>query len=221
MGLSVNEIFSSIQGEGIHTGFTTTFIRLAGCNLDCKWCDTKYALKITDGDELQISDIIHKVNTLGMELVCLTGGEPLFQKGSIDLVRDLLQDGLRVDIETNGSLDISEFVKLGSNVMISIDVKPPSSGEENMFLRANLQCLRPIDQIKFIISDKEDLAFAIGFIEKNSLNSNIILTPVNNEGGVLIVDELIERIRTKDLSSSIRVMVQTHKVIWDADKRGV
>ncbi len=221
MGLSVNEIFSSIQGEGIHSGLPTIFIRLAGCNLDCKWCDTKYSLKFSDGEEMEISTIIQKVKGSGITNICLTGGEPLFQKGSIDLVRGLLRLGSRIDIETNGSLDISEFVNLGSDVMISLDVKPPSSGEMNKFLGANLNFLRSTDQIKFIIADNVDMEFAFKFIEENSLRSNIILTPVDNCGGDKIVEKLIDMKRSKDLPPSIRVMIQTHKVIWDPKERGV
>ena len=99
MNLSVNEIFSSFQGEGVHTGLPTTFIRLAGCNLECNWCDTGYALKLTDGDQMSTDLILRKVKELGLDLICLTGGEPLLQKGTLELVRILLNNGYEIKLE--------------------------------------------------------------------------------------------------------------------------
>ena len=93
MDLSVNEIFPSFQGEGIHTGLPTTFIRLAGCNLQCQWCDTRYALSMENGDRMTIADILGVVKDIGIGTVCITGGEPLFQRSSLKLVSELIDEG--------------------------------------------------------------------------------------------------------------------------------
>ena len=166
MDLSVYEIFTSFQGEGIHTGLPTTFIRLAGCNLDCRWCDTKYALRIEDGKMMSIHDIIGSVERSGLDLICLTGGEPLVQENGLELVRELMERSKRIDLETNGSLDIRPYAGMGPDIMISMDVKTPSSGQEDRFLLSNLDGLRKHDQLKFIVADQKDLDFALDFIGK-------------------------------------------------------
>lgn len=221
LDLSVNEIFPSFQGEGIHTGLATTFVRLAGCNLKCQWCDTKYALKLSDGEMMSIDDILRKVKDIGLDLICLTGGEPLFQKDAFVLVRTLIEEGFQIDIETNGSMDIGPFSHLGKNVTISMDVKTPSSGESSSFLKGNLKKLRKDDQLKFIIGSDDDLMFSVDLIEKELPGCNIIITPVDNEGGERIAERLMDFVIEKDLPENIRLMIQTHKVIWHPARRGV
>ena len=151
--LVVNELFTSFQGEGLHTGLRTTFIRLAGCNLDCLWCDTRYARDPDSGIPTSIVDLISRVKDEGTTLVCITGGEPFLQKGLGDLIGGLLGLGMSVDIETNGSLPLRDHVLEHPSVFLSVDVKTPSSGEGGSFLMENLDLLRPSDQLKFVVRE--------------------------------------------------------------------
>ena len=156
MRLRIIEIFESIQGESSFAGLPFTFVRLAGCNLSCAWCDTAYAIAHS-GNEIEMNDILHRISSAGMRHVCITGGEPLCQNASIDLMRELVQRGYVVTLETNGSLDISE---VPHGVHRIIDVKCPSSGmcERNRW--ENLRQLRDSDEIKFVIQDRNDFDYA-------------------------------------------------------------
>jgi len=221
LSLSVNEIFTSFQGEGLHTGLPTTFIRLAGCNLRCEWCDTEYALDLKDGTEMSIEEIVDMVKRSSIQLVCLTGGEPLMQTDAVSLVRSLMDADISIDIETNGSIDISDLIASLPSVMVSIDVKTPSSKEQGSFLMGNLDHLRPSDQMKFIIKDNTDLQFALAFISENEPACKIVITPVDNKGGEDLAKRILELVRKGKLPRDIRLMVQSHKVLWDPELRGV
>jgi 7-carboxy-7-deazaguanine synthase len=220
--LSVYEIFSSFQGEGIHTGLPTTFIRLSGCNLDCRWCDTRYAIDPSTGRSMGVDDIVHEVKEQGNEMICLTGGEPLVQKRTLDLVNALLEIGCSVDIETNGTVDLSLYSALGERVFLSVDVKTPSSGEQGSFLQKNFEYLRRQDQLKFIIGSQEDLRFSVDLVRTAAPECELIFTPVSNRGGDMVAEELKRSIKMGELPQRrTRLMVQTHKVIWPEDMAGV
>lgn len=224
MNYKINEIFTSIQGEGIHTGLPTTFIRLSGCNLRCRWCDTKYALDPENGKDMSIDGILSSVQKDNGKFICLTGGEPLLQSDISTLITTLIVGGYNVDIETNGSIDISNVVKDHPEVMISMDVKPPSSGESESLLVTNISYLRGSDQLKFIIEDDNDLNHAFMILEKYRPPSNIIFTPCSYGDGKFIAERLIGKLKDPNLSEILkrtRLMVQTHKVIWDRDQKGV
>ncbi|RLF66425.1 MAG: 7-carboxy-7-deazaguanine synthase QueE [Thermoplasmata archaeon] len=228
MELFINEIFTSIQGEGVHTGLATTFIRLSGCNLRCTWCDTPYAQELSSGKRTSIERILEEVRRRGIELVCITGGEPLFQNGTHELINALVDSGFVVDLETNGSMDISGIKRSEASIMISMDVKLPSSGEGESFLMENIDNLLEYDQLKFIIKDAVDMDSAFRFLEEHLPPCNVILTPVDNSGGDMLAEELIRRSRMNNPDSPLsnvlsrtRVMIQTHKVIWDPRRKGV
>ncbi len=227
MSLYINEIFASVQGEGIHTGLVTTFIRLAGCDLRCTWCDTPYSLSTEDGRPFPIEKVIKDIRSFGSSIVCITGGEPLVQKETVLLVEKLLNEGFETDIETNGAHDVSILPLKKKGLFISMDVKTPSSGESESFLTRNIAHLKKDDQLKFIIKDGEDLDFTYTFLKTYEPKCNIILTPCSNEGGKTIVERLILSFREqeegpfRDVLKRARVMIQTHKVLWLADKRGV
>lgn len=227
MDLVVNEIFTSIQGEGIHTGLVTTFIRLAGCDLRCRWCDTPYALSLKDGKPMSADEVLEEIRSGGTDLVCITGGEPLFQKGTNLLVKKLLESGFRVDLETNGANDISILPLKEGSLFLSMDVKPPSSGESDGFLISNLDHMRGDDQLKFIVKDEKDLDFTMDFLSKHLPKCNIIIAPCSNEGGDKIAERIIwemkncQAVAFRNVLKRIRVMIQTHKVLWEPDLRGV
>jgi 7-carboxy-7-deazaguanine synthase len=218
-----------VQGEGIRTGVPTAFVRLAGCNLDCIWCDTRFSHTEIGTRKMEAEEILQEVSDLRMGSVCITGGEPFCHEGIDDLVAILLSKGLDVDVETNGSFDIVRFLKRCPGAFISMDVKTPSSGMEDSFRIDNLTYLRPSDQLKFILSDRIDWEFSLDFLRKYNPSCNIVFTPCHNKGGAdiasLIKAELVGSslngdIRLHRILSRSRLMVQTHKVIW-GDARGV
>lgn len=164
MALKVHEIFYSLQGETTTAGFTSVFIRLAGCNLDCTWCDTPQAK--SGGTEMTIDHIMAKIEGLEpFNHITLTGGEPLIQEDSLPLLHRLTDNGYEVQVETNGSV---LFDSMPRGVRIIADVKTPSSGEENSFKLENIRFLKKYDEVKFVIGLMEDYQFAKEFI-KNQL----------------------------------------------------
>lgn len=214
----VNEIFNSIDGEGTRAGSLSTFIRLAGCNIRCSYCDTSYSLKATDGKIMMIDEIISEVSKYNCKHITLTGGEPLIHNNCILLVKKLIDSGYTVNIETNGTLDISEY--LIDNCIITMDYKTPSSKMEHKMYIENLDKLRENDVLKFVCS-RSDLERVREVILSNKLDCWIYLSPVFNQIEakelVYFVKQLDEEIDTE----KIRVQVQLHKVVWNPKERGV
>ena len=208
--MRINEIFYSIQGEGATMGTHTTFVRLAGCNLSCRWCDTEYAKET--GEDMGIGEVIERVEEFGCEQVCVTGGEPLCQPDTPQLIDKLLDKGFLVTLETNGSHRI-EALECSSALMISLDIKCPSSGESENMLLSNIEMLGATDQLKFIIGNVKDYEYSKGLIEKYAPGCIIVMTPV---GGTEL-KELVEWVLKDGLR--VRVLPQLHKIIW-GDRRG-
>jgi len=200
--MKVVEIFYSLQGEGVLMGVPTTFVRFEGCNLDCAWCDTKYSRE--GGVEMSIAQILERVESLEAPFVCLTGGEPLMQDGIISLLRDLLDSEYHVSIETNGSMPL-EVLPTSEDILISMDVKCPSSGMSDKLHRDNLEFLGPRDQLKFVIADRVDYLYARKLIRENHFNCPVIMTPV----GGTDLKELASWVLTDRLW--VRVLPQLHK----------
>ena len=209
--MKINEIFLSIQGEGLLSGLPTVFIRTTGCNLRCRWCDTKYSY--FKGIEDVIDKIFEKVKNFGVRRVCLTGGEPLLQKDSFKLIEHLISEGYDVSVETNGSLDISQICK---KVIISLDIKCPSSGEDKKMKFSNLKLLTKEDQCKFIISDERDFQYAIEIIKKHRLErkTNVFFSPVEGVDAKKLVKSILKE------KLNVRIGLQLHKIIF-GNKKGV
>ncbi len=207
--MKVNEIFSSIQGEGVTIGIPTTFIRLTGCNLRCRWCDTKYAYE--DGEELDILGILTRVREMGNEQVCITGGEPLVQPETPKLIDKLVEQGYLVTLETNGSRSIEPLL-CSNSLMISMDVKCPGSGEHTKMEFSNIEMLSPSDQIKFIIAHRADYEYAAGVMKEHGPVCNIVMTPVDGKD----LKELAEWVLEDGLN--VRVLPQLHKIIWGNER---
>lgn len=217
--LIVNEIFDSIDGEGIRTGELATFIRLAGCNLRCRYCDTAYALKNNQGEEMTIEEIINRVKNIGIKNITLTGGEPLFQKNSFKLIDELIKNNFKVNIETNGAIDITPL--LDKDVIITLDYKTISSGMNSKMLLTNFEKLREQDVLKFVCNE-EDLSDIKEMLKKNNIKSFIYLSPIYKEiEPDKLVDFLKELHKENFNTDKIRIQIQLHKIIWDANKRGV
>ena len=217
--LKISEIFFSVQGEALYSGYPCIFIRTSGCNLNCSWCDTSYS---KDGKYFSIEKIVDKLRTYSnCKLVELTGGEPLVQPGSILLINQLISLGYKVLLETNGSCNIKSVHR---EVHIIMDVKCPSSGMSESNLIENLDYLKPHDEIKFVIQDKSDFEWAKSFIHKyhleknsNSIHSNLLVSPVLDKlNPATLVDWIKD---TKDIN--FKLNLQIHKFIWDPATRGV
>ena len=207
--LSVNEIFFSIDGEGKRAGKLAAFIRLAGCNLRCSYCDTEYAF--TDGQLMRIDEIAEAVE--GWENVTVTGGEPLLQ--DIHALLERLQ-GHEVNIETNGSVDVTPYHKYPW-VFFTLDYKCPSSGMESSMLEKNFQTLRSQDVLKFVVGDREDLRRAQEVCEKYEPRCPVYLSPVF---GKIEAKEIVEYMKSARYKNW-RLQLQLHKYIWPPDARGV
>lgn len=199
--MKVSEIFRSIQGEGRNQGMPCTFVRLAGCNLRCSWCDTPHAL--TGGIEMGCEEVIAQVCALGGTYVCITGGEPLTQKkGLLALVESLAVRGYRIDIETNGTINFSGFQDHAS---ICMDVKCPSSGE-----RSDLSLLPAItnkDSVKFVVKDLQDCEFASGVMNAYPVGGEVFFSPVEGSDATFVARYLVER----DIPA--RLQLQLHKIL--------
>jgi len=211
--LKVNEIFKSIQGESTFAGLLCVFIRLAGCNLRCTYCDTAYAYG--EGRDWKIPDLITRIAEYGCKLVEITGGEPLLQDETRNLAKKLILQGFNVLIETNGSFDISVVDK---RVVVIMDVKCPGSGMSRKNLWKNIDFLKHNDEVKFVISNKKDYLWAKSKIREFNLyqRCNILLSAVH---GKLEPYELAEWILKDNLQ--VRFQLQLHKYIWEPDRRGV
>jgi 7-carboxy-7-deazaguanine synthase len=210
--LRVTEIFFSIQGESSHVGRPCVFVRLTGCNLRCRWCDSEYTF--TGGEKMSIDDVLAKVKSYGSKLVEITGGEPLAQTEAFDLIKRLSDDGYEVLIETSGSIDITP---VDDRAKIILDIKCPGSGEMEKNLWSNLDHLRPHDEIKFVIADRRDYEWAKKIVAEKQLDRwTVLFSPV---WGEMDMKSLAEWMLADHVPA--RFQTQLHKHIWGADARGV
>ena len=209
--MKINEIFYSIQGEGKWTGFPNIFIRTTGCNLRCSYCDTKYAYK--QGIEKKIQEITKEIKKYYCTKICITGGEPLIQEDTIELIKHLLNLKYSVTVETNGSIKI-DSLKNKKNLIISLDIKTPSSKmHEKMFLQ-NINMLTKKDQIKFIIKNKKDYEYARIIIQKFKPKCDVFFQPVWKTNTEKLAKWILEDYL------KVKLGLQIHKIIW-GDKKGV
>ncbi len=211
--LKITEIYSSVQGESSYTGLPCVFVRLSGCPLRCRWCDTVYSFK--DGDAQSIEEIINKIDSFKIGLVELTGGEPLAQEGSFGLIDRLISRGFKVLIETGGSEPI-ERVNPAAHVIM--DIKCPASGMSDKNLWSNIDVLKPSDEIKFVVADRQDFDWAIQICRENRLEDkcNLLFSPA---WGHCKPDELVRWLLDDGIKA--RLNLQIHKYIWGPRAKGV
>jgi 7-carboxy-7-deazaguanine synthase len=211
--LKVNEIYYSIQGESTFAGKPCVFIRLTYCNLRCSYCDTEYAFY--EGEDKSIEEVIEEVKKYDSKLVEVTGGEPLVQKEAIHLMRKLCDDGYQVLLETGGSLPIDSVDK---RVRVILDLKCPSSKMKGKNLYENLDHLKPIDEVKFVIGTREDYEWAKEIINKYKINEKceILFSVVFNKLEPLTLTNWILEDKL-----NVRFQLQMHKFIWKPEERGV
>ena len=217
----IAETFSSINGEGTKAGQLSFFIRFTGCNLDCSYCDTKWA-NVPDASFTIMTDteIIGRVLDSGITNVTVTGGEPLIQKDIIPLLEGLLKIGRYVEIETNGAADIEPVIKMGAiRPSLTMDYKLPSSGMEKKMLLSNFELLDSRDTVKFVSGSREDLERAAEIISRYCLTEicPVYLSPVF---GKINPEDIVNFMLEKKLNG-VNLQLQLHKYIWDPNKRGV
>lgn len=214
MDLVVNEIFYSLQGESVYAGLPCVFVRLTGCNLRCRYCDTAYAYD--EGAAMPVAQVFNQVEQFGCRLVELTGGEPLIQAATPVLAQQLLDAGYTVLVETNGSLDIDRVDRRCSRIM---DLKCPSSGEAARNDPANLKRLSANDQLKLVIGDRDDFVFAKAMLSRLPASfpmERVIFSPVYNRLSPARLARWL-----LDSRIQARLQVQLHKVLWPDQERGV
>ena len=204
--LRITEIFRSLQGESRSVGLPTVFVRLTGCPLRCGYCDTTYAFK--GGEWQSIDQVLARVAAMQTRHVTVTGGEPLAQEGTPALLAALCDAGHRVSLETSGAQDICA---LDPRVIRVMDLKTPGSGEQAKNRLQNIDCLRPEDQVKFVVCDEADYLWAREMIEQYQLSGRceVLLSPVH---GRQDPTELAEWLLRDGLEA--RFQLQLHKLLW-------
>lgn len=204
--LKITEIFHSLQGEADTVGVPTVFVRLTGCPLRCQYCDTAYAFH--GGQWWELASILERVRELGSRHVCVTGGEPLAQKGCLALLRALCDGGWRVSLETSGAVSLEG---VDPRVVRVVDVKTPGSGEEPRNLYPELERLRPQDLVKFVICDRADYEWSCGKLRELALEGRctVLFSPSHEQ---LPARELADWILADRLP--VRFQIQLHKYLW-------
>ena len=209
--MKISEIFYSVQGESSFVGLPCIFIRFVGCHLRCGYCDTEYAFH--GGKSYLEEEVLDEIKRWDCQLVEITGGEPLLHKEAFTLMTKLSDMGYTVLLETSGSLSIE---KVDHRVHTIMDIKCPGSQEGGSFLMDNFRWLKSSDEVKFVISDRNDYEWAREFLDQQKITSPILFSP-NFE--VLSLKNLAEWILQDHLP--VRLQMQMHKYIWDPDVRGV
>lgn len=220
MKYKVVEIFESINGEGMRAGELAVFLRFAGCNLRCSYCDTMWA---NEADapfrEMELSEIVEKVCQFSVRNVTVTGGEPLLQENIALLLKELLKKGLSVEIETNGSVSLKQLSEELPELIFTMDYKLAGSSMESHMNVENFAVLSKKDTVKFVVSDRNDLNRAYEISNKYQLNRkcNLLLSPVFD---AIALEEIVDFMKAKSWKDA-RMQIQMHKVIWDPQERGV
>lgn len=217
----VAEIFTSINGEGTKAGQTAVFVRFTGCNLNCSYCDTKWANEPNAEYKLMTDrEILSRIKETGIKNVTLTGGEPLLREGIHELLKEIAKDGfLQAEIETNGSIDLKPFCDIENRPYFTMDYKLPSSGMEKHMCLENFEILEKKDTVKFVSGSIEDLKKALEIIRKYDLSRrcHVYISPVfGSIEPAKIVDFMVE-----NKLNDVNLQLQLHKFIWDPNMRGV
>ncbi|MBA7483715.1 7-carboxy-7-deazaguanine synthase [subsurface metagenome] len=197
----VSEIFRSLQGEGKNQGRPCTFVRLAGCNLRCAWCDTAYARE--GGEEMSLTQVLDRVWLQNGKQICITGGEPLLQQEEVlELLKKFSLHGYTVEIETNGTRD---FRAVQPYATICMDVKCPSSGERSDL--SLLPFITPRDCVKFVVADDNDLLYARAVMAQCEIRGEVFISPVEGSDYRAIADYIVKE------NLPVRFQLQLHKIL--------
>jgi 7-carboxy-7-deazaguanine synthase len=211
--LVIHEIYRSLQGESTYTGLPCTFVRLTACHLRCSYCDTAHAF--IRGETLSLDEVVERALATGDRLVEVTGGEPLLQAEVFSLMTRLADAGRTVLLETSGAVDIKP---VDPRVTIILDVKTPGSGEVSANLDANLALLKPIDEVKYVVCDRDDFDWSVDHIKAHDLTSKVPVL-IGAAHGRVDPTELAAWVLETGLP--LRLQVQLHKLLWGPTARGV
>ncbi|MBN2364412.1 radical SAM protein [candidate division WOR-3 bacterium] len=194
-------------------GYPFVVVRISGCNLECSWCDTRYAF--SEGSEMRTHEIISKIETFGIKRMLLTGGEPLLQEETFGFSKELVERGYFVAVETNGSLDIG---RLREEIHVVMDFKLPLSGMHDRMLISNFEKIKKTDDIKFVVAGRSDFEYALKITKEQGLEgkANLLFSPVF---GKVKLAELADWLMSSRLDA--RFHIQLHKIIWKSGMRGV
>ena len=216
--MQVIEKFTSINGEGLKQGELAVFIRFAGCNLRCSYCDTRYSFENPKFTDESVEEIMNYVRKANVKNITITGGEPLLQKNINELLEKLTNEGYNVEIETNGSINIKDFVN-NSNISYTLDYKLPVSLMEKHMDTENYKYITKKDSVKFVCGSDLDLKRVKEIIDQYDLTSktNCIISPVFN---MIKLESIVGFMKDNNLNN-LKMQIQIHKVIWDPNERGV
>jgi 7-carboxy-7-deazaguanine synthase len=209
--LRITEIFHSLQGETTTVGLPTVFVRLTGCPLRCGYCDTAYAFE--GGEKMAIQDILDTVADYKTDYITVTGGEPLAQPQCLDLLQQLCDLGYRVSLETSGAMPVKE---VDPRVIKIVDLKTPGSGEVSRNLYENINYLKPEDEVKFVICNRQDYDWSCMQVDQLRLRetgSEILFSPSQGELSPALLAQWILEDKLR-----VRMQLQTHKFIWGDEK---
>jgi len=209
--MRITEIYQSIQGESSFAGLPCVFVRTTGCDLRCSWCDSEFTF--TGGTRMTLDQVMADVDTYACQLVELTGGEPLLQVEIYELATRLADAGHTVLIETGGHRDIS---KLDPRVIRIMDLKCPASGECEKNLWSNLEHLRPVDEVKFVIADRADYAWTLRVIREHRLEDRVQIL-ISTAFGLIEPEQVVAWMLADKLRA--RFQLQLHKYIWPPNAR--
>ena len=207
--LRITEIFLSLQGECVEAGWPTVFVRLTGCPLRCRYCDTAYAFH--GGRRLALDAVLAEVASFGTRRVCVTGGEPLAQPAVHDLLRRLADEGYAVLLETSGALPVRD---VDPRVIRVVDFKTPGSGEEGRNDYTNVAALRPADQVKIVVTDRTDYLWALDLVRRHRLDTRatVWFSPAWGELEPRVLAEWI-----LEDHAPVRLQIQLHKILWGTE----
>ncbi|OQY09930.1 MAG: putative 7-carboxy-7-deazaguanine synthase QueE [Fusobacteriia bacterium 4572_132] len=222
MEYKVVEKFISVNGEGQKSGELSVFIRFAGCNLDCTYCDTKWANQKDVAYELMTENEIYSyIEGTGIKNITLTGGEPLLQENFEKLLEKLSEDeNINIEIETNGSIDVSKFIKKTiKRPSFTLDYKSKSSKMEDKMLFENYNYINKNDTVKFVVGTMEDLKKSKLIMDKYELpkKTTVFFSPVF---GKIEMSDIVEYMKVNKMND-VKLQIQLHKIIWDVTKKGV
>lgn len=210
--MRVSEIFYSIEGEGARAGMPCVFVRFFGCNLKCSYCDSRYACEGTEFRVMSIQEILDDIAGYHCPNITITGGEPLIQPGINTLLEQLVRQGYKVNVETNGSV-----VPEVDGVLYTVDYKTKCSGVSDKMNIGAFKALDTTDVVKFVVASTDDLNQALSFVEENGIVAQIFVSPVF---GKIELVEIAEFLKYHKLYNW-RMQLQLHKYIWDPKERGV
>ncbi len=217
----VVEKFISINGEGRRAGELACFIRFAGCNLNCSYCDTRWANEKDAPYEIMSEEEIYEyIKEQKVNNVTLTGGEPLIQANIGRLIKLLSKDKeLMIEVETNGAVCLEEFIDIGENVTFTLDYKLPGSKMNDKMVMSNYDIMRKQDTVKFVVSDQDDLDKSREIIEKYKLTERLAVY-LSSSFGIIKPEDIVNYMIEHNMNK-VKLQLQLHKYIWEPDRKGV